>query len=270
MLFDTLADQKKHNATRTALVYEEANYPAKYLAADRNVLYDLVLTYLNQFHQKRSVRIALSQAFQSVVSLMEKKLFRQAIKQVEKSLVQCEKYEDFGTAIKLLDIQKYIYKQTNELDKAIEAIDRQDYYWNLQKRVNQYIKLHYQSIKLRIQLGKARSDVELKAFDDFLAQEALANIGEDDLFQVQFHYLEIYANYYFVCNNKEKELDCNQALGVLIKKYYWFDENEPLVYLAIQTRVFAIKRTLYPSEFLQNVTEFRALAEGFTKQKKQA
>ncbi len=270
LLFDALNKQKKYTADSTLQAYKTAGYPTNFLAADRHQLYDIVLDSLSDFHAKSTADIQISIGYQKAVLLFEKKLFQQTLKQIERVVKVAEQYESYGTLINLYHLKQRVLKLTNHFEEALEAIRIQHISWEAQYKVNQFIELHYESIQFRIELSKARSAESLQKLNDFIQHPLLKEGPPDTGFQVQFHYWETFCNYYFIQDDKQKELEANQALVALLDKYESFKKNEPLNYLIFNTRILAIQRNLYPEQFLENLATYRSLNIGFGKQKKEA
>ena len=270
LLFDTLNSQKKHVPNQTHKIYKEYGYTHNFLAADRNQLYDLVLEGLTEFHSKNSLHVQIAIGYQKVVLLFEKKLFDQALKQISKIEKIAKKAEAFGMLVSLSQLKRRIYKINSNIDEAISSVKIQKEFWEQQEKVNQLVELHYESIRLRIKIGKARSEENIKLIDSFIQHELLQNIPKNDSYQVQFQFWETYCNYYFIKDKKQKELEANQALVDLIDKHPQFKKDEPLNHLVFCTRILAIQRNLYPEKFWANLEKYRLLDQGFSKQRLQA
>ena len=270
LMFDALNAQKKHTEGFIEKEYSSSGYNSNFLAADRLLLYDLVLEGLAGFHSKNNLEVQLSDGFQKVVLLFEKKLFEQALKQIDRTEKLALKIESYGSLINLYHYKRRILKITNDIEGAIQALKQQNDFWQAQQRLNQYVQLHYESILLRIQLSKARSEANLSALDTFMQNTLLLQLQDNDGYNIQFQYWETFCNYYFIIDDKQQELNCNEALIQLIDAYPHFKKNEPLNYLVFQTRILAIKRSLWPENFWDYLAEYRALNKGFSKQKIQA
>ncbi len=270
LMFDALNAQKKYADGLIEKEYAANSYNSNFLAADRLLLYDLVLEGLAGFHAKNNLEVQLSDGFQKVVLLFEKKLFEQALKQIARTEKLALKIESPGSLINLYHYKRRILKITNDVEGAIQALIKQNEFWQWQQRLNQFVQLHYQSILLRIKISKARSESNLKALDAFMQNPLLVELQAADGYHIQFQYWETYCNYYFIIDDKQQELRCNQALIQLIESFPHFKKNEPLNYLVFQTRILAIKRSLWPENFWDYLAEYRGLNAGFTKQKLQA
>lgn len=270
LLFDSLNAQKKYSSGQTKKEFEEKGYVSNFLAADRLQLYDMILEGLSGFHSKNSLELQLSDGCQKIALLFEKKLFEQALKQIDRTEKLALKAESCGTLINIYNYKRRILKITNRLNEAVATLDKQKTVWQNQERLNQYVELHYNSILLRIKISKARSPENLNELNRFMEHPLLHQLSDDDGYQISFQYWETYCNYYFIIDDKENEYLCNQALIDLIDKYPHFRKNEPLNYLVFKTRMFAIKRNLYPDRFWEFLDEYRALNHGFSKQRLQA
>lgn len=271
LLFDSLNQQKKYAPELVENAYQKQGYTTNFLAADRNQLYDIILSNLSDFHKKNTIEIQLNEGYQNTIMLFEKKLFQQALSQINRIIPIAEELESYTTLINFYHLQQRILKVQNRLQDAIQSIQKQTLLWEAQQRVNQYIELHYQSIALRIELAKVRSSENVQRLEKFMQHPLLQiELPRHLGFLEQFHYLEIYCNYYFIRDNKEQELKSNQALVDLYNQYPIFKKNEPLNYLVFHTRILAIQRNLNPTGFLEALNDYRALSKEFLKQKKQA
>jgi hypothetical protein len=271
LLFDSLNQQKKYAPEAVKTAYQTEGYSINFLSADRNLLYDLVLTNLSDFHKKKTTEIQLNEGYQNAIMLFEKKLFKQALSQINRIILIAEQLESYAILINFYHLQQRILKVQNRLQEAIKSIQKQTVLWENQKRINNYIELHYQSISLRIELAKVRSSENVQRLQEFMEHPLLkidlpTHLG----FLEQFHYLEIYCNYYFIRDNKQLELKSNQSLVDLYNQHPIFKKNEPLNYLVFHTRILAIQRNLNPTGFLDALTVYRALSKEFQKQQKQA
>ena len=217
LMFDALNAQKKHAKGFIEKEYSSSGYNSNFLAADRLLLYDLVLEGLAGFHSKNNLEVQLSDGFQKVVLLFEKKLFEQALKQIDRTEKLALKIESYGSLINLYHYKRRILKITNDIEGAIQALKQQNDFWQAQQRLNQYVQLHYESILLRIQLSKARSEANLSALDTFMQNTLLLQLQDNDGYNIQFQYWETFCNYYFIIDDKQQELNCNEAF-----------HNEPL------------------------------------------
>lgn len=82
----------------------------------------------------------------------------------------------------------------------------------------------------RRQLGKVRTAEALAPFEALLA-EVEAFMPQEQAatrFYPQFHYLEIYANYYFVKDEVQAEYQTNLRLLDLMQQHPWYAQDKPL------------------------------------------
>jgi len=138
------------------------------------------------------------------------------------------------------------------------------------QELNAYIQLHYESISFRVSLAKARTIENIHQLEHFIEQPLLKNVPKEQGFFIQFHYWETLCNYFFIKNEVEKELTANQEIIKLFDHFDWIKKDEPLNYLIIHTRILAIKKNLYPEDFLANLSVYKQLQTNFKKQRKEA
>lgn len=269
LLFDTLNKHKGYNEELIKTAYQKARYTAQHLATDHNKLYENILNSLRDFNVENAAESKLYDQIQKATLLFEKKLFYHALKLIDKTKKTAYQYEIFGALINIISLEQRILKVIGNIDEALALMTEQNEAWQNQQLFNQAIRLHYESIKLRISLSKVRDEKQLYQLEE-LIQAPLLQKNNEHSFWVEFHRLETYCNYYFIKDEREKELLYNQKLIQLYQKYSWFQQDQPLNYLVIHTRILAIQRHIYPKQFPTALKEYRQLDNGLKKQKREA
>ncbi|MCH2045910.1 MAG: hypothetical protein MK212_17470 [Saprospiraceae bacterium] len=248
--------------------YLEQHFSVQYLSADLHKLYQSILDFAQSFKPTKNQQNQLHSDFQQILFLFQKKLFLQAQQGIPRLKKQLLKFEIYPLLLEVLQLEHRIAKILNHLDHALKALEEQQAIWKLQTQVNQIIALHYQSIQYRTQLAKARNTQDLERLEELVQNPLLTQQTAIPSFNYQFHLLETYANYYFIIDNKVKELQTNQKIIDLYHHFKHFMDDQPLNYLLIHTRVLAIRRSLYPKQFAEALQAYRQLKT--KRQKKEA
>jgi hypothetical protein len=271
LMFD-LATQNiaTQDEAEEAQIYRAAGYSVDYLAADRNELYNLILDQLADVSQENSGELQAYRAMSRLIVLFDKKLFDQAEKQALKAKKLTLQYELFGATIEILKYQQRIQNFLGRLDLALVLLNEQATYWQKHADINTFMTLHYRSAQLRIQLAKARNPAQVNAFELIIKNALLQNIDFSLGFYRSFHQLETFCNYYFVQDQPQTELYYNQQLLALYDYYPHFRKDQPLNFLVISTRILAIRRRLFPDQFINDLATYRGLGDSLQKQKIQA
>jgi hypothetical protein len=270
LMFDLATQNNPINEQEQAQIYQNSGYSVDYLAADRNELYNLILDQLADTSQEKSGELQAYRALSRLIVLFDKKLFEQAEKQALKAKKWTLQYELFGATIEILKYQQRIQKYFGRLDLSLALLAEQATYWQKHADINTFTTLHYRSAQLRIQLAKARNPEQLNAFELIMKNTLLKNIDFSLGFHRTFHQLETYCNYFFVQDQPQTELYYNQQLLALYDYYPHFRKDQPLNFLVVSTRILAIRRRLFPTQFIEDLAAYRRLADSLQKQKIQA
>lgn len=270
LMFDLASQPNSLTEEEEAQIYQKAGYTTDYLAADRNDLYNFVLDQLAESSQEKSGELQTYRAIARLVVLFEKKRFEQAEKQAHKAKKYALQYELFGATIEILKYQQRLQKIFGNIDASLDLFAEQNGYWQKQTDANAFIMLHYRSAQLRIQLAKARTAEQINAFELIIKNPILQNIDFSLGFYRSFHQLETFCNYCFVQDQPEKELYYNEQLLALYEHYPHFRKDQPLNFIIVSTRILAIRRRLFPRQFIDHLAQYRQLADNLSKQKTQA
>jgi len=268
LLFDLFNVSSEPEDESLKKSYLQKKYSSEYLSADKNKLYEAVLEGLSALNSEYSNEIKANEGLQKAVVLYEKKLFEQCLKQLLKVKKQTYLFELWGLCISLLHLEQRCYRVLFQFDEANSAMQEELLVFEKQQLLNKYASIHYESIALRVKIGKARSEEQLANFDKLI--ERLNSLKKSKDFYTEFNRIETFCNYYFVKDEHELELNSNAELIVLMQQNSWYIEDNPLNYIAIRTRLLGMQRRLSSELFWEELPAYRQLSKEISKQKQAA
>jgi hypothetical protein len=268
LLFDLLNHEREPETEALKKAYENKGYQSDYLSADKNKLYEEILSGLSELNADYSNEIKANESLQKAIVLYEKKLFEQCLKQLTKAKKMAETYELWGLMISLLHLEQRCHRVRFDFEKAKEAMGAESAVFERQQLLNTFAEIHYESISLRVKYSKARSNEQLTAFDNLV--QRLESIGKGNDFYTEFNRLETLCNYFYVKDDLEQDMRSNSSLNELMQAHKWYIEDNPLNYIAVRTRLLGIQRRLSPQLFWKELPNYRSLPKQVQKQKQAA
>jgi hypothetical protein len=269
LLFDSLNSMQKLQSEKIIAAYKDAGYNHKYLAADRNKLFEEILAALIDSPAQDTASIRISTALQKANLLFEKKFFKLAQKHIQAAKKQARRYEIWGSLTDLLFLEQRILKVFGEFEQIASLKIEIKQVLEMQSALLELSNYNSQSTALRIAYAKARHADQITAFDTLIDEMQALALPKQKSFYLQFHYLETLGNYYFVKNDAQALLQVNEDLIKLMETYPWYLNDQPLNYVAIKTRLLALKRRFEPQAFKQALKTYRQFPKGIKKQIKE-
>lgn len=235
---------------------EEVN--AKYLAADKNHLYNLILRSLRNFHTSRTSRLKAKECLEYAEILLDKGLKDQALQQLQKGQKIAKHYDLVSYFPEMLRLERKItglpikkkdlQKQYNSYKDALAKLEN----------FNEYDFLHSRTNFIRRKVGKTRNPAELELFKDVLTHPLTQNNQALSFFsEIRFH--QIWASYYYSKNDWQKEYEHNKLLLDLMSNKSEFLEEYPLEYAATFSRVLILTKKAAPENYLATLRSFREI-----------
>jgi len=268
LLFDLFNHHPEPEDKELKKAYQQKKYSPEYLSADKNKLYEAVLEGLSNLNKTYSNEIGANDGLQKAIVLYEKKLFEQCIKQIHKVKKQAFLYELWGLYISLLHLEQRCQRVLFQFELADLVMQEELLIFKKQQLLNQYASVHYESISLRVKIGKARSEEQLANFEKLI--DKLNNLEKTNDFYPQFNRLETFCNYYFVKDELQLEMKANSDLIALMQQNPWYIDDNPLNYIAIRTRLLGIQRRISAELFWKELPTYRLLSKQTAKQKQSA
>ena len=267
-LFDILEKSEEYDEEALIETLNEEDVNTKYLAADKNHLYNLILRSLRNFHTSRTSRLKVKECLEYAEILLDKGLKDQAFQQIQKAIKIAEQYDlvsyipeifrlerkIIGAPLKEKDIDKQYKKYKDALAKL--------------ENFNEYDFLHSRTNFIRRQVGKTRNAEELKLFQKILT-DPLMQTDKCLTFFSKLRFHQSWAGYYYSCNNWQKEYEQNKILLDLMKNKKEFLEEYPIEYTAVFSRLLILTKQAEPSAYATTLHRFREIPQETVRHQRQ-
>ena len=257
LLFDGIDAAKVEDDKAISSLLTKAGFNSRFLSADKNYLYQLLLRSLNDFHHAKTNNIEIKEALISIEILFHKGLYKQCLKLVRSTEVLARDCENFQLMIDVLMWKKKCIGYSAGLKQAAEINSDINTYLQLQTNLKKITDLYYESNLLQASNEKDAGKSVVKKFKDILKQPELLKEENALSFSAKTFYHLVYSNYYYTIDNKLKELEHLEKLTALIKESKTYAVENPLDYVSIYNRLLSIKKYFPSSSFFNDVQTLR-------------
>jgi hypothetical protein len=230
---------------------------SKFISADKNYLYNLVLRSLNDFHASRTYNLGIKESLISIEILFYKGLYTECLKLISKTEVLAEECESFQLMIDLLNWKKKCCGYSLGLQKAAEINRLIDTYLILLNNLKRITDLYYESYFLYTGKELLTPGEISKRFKKIMTSPELRNEKSALSFSAKIMYHLCYANYYSSDDNKQDELDSLQKLVDMLNGSKLYAIENPLDYVSIYNRLLAMKKYFSSSSFFEDLLVLR-------------
>lgn len=257
-LFDVLERMPDYSEEGLLANLQTEGVNAKYLAADKNHLYNLILRSLRNFHTSRTSRLKVKECLEYAEILLDKGLKDQALQQMQKGQKIAHQYDIVSYLPELLRLERRI----SGLPIKVKDIEKKyhDYKEALAKleNFNEYDFLHSRTNFVRRKVGKTRNSAELQLFQEVLEHPLMQPNQTLSFFsEVRFH--QIWASYYYSKNDWQKEYEHNKLLLDLMANKKEFLEEYSLEYASTFSRVLILTKQAAPNAYFSTLNSFREI-----------
>lgn len=259
LLFNTLDKEQFEIDSLIITRLEKKGYNCQYLSADKNYLYGLILKSLASYHNNRTKHIQIKELLIQIEILYQKGLFFQSLKLAEKAQSIAESTE---ANILLGEVLVWIRKNVGALngpEDSLQTVNSSIDNLELIRVKQQYHALYLEVATLRTKLFRARSTEDLKALEELMKNPLLAKKStiKDNLCLIRYH--QIYAQYYFIKTNHEKEYEhAKKALEIAENSSFYVSEF-PFDYLAMYSRLLSITKFIDKDNYDVVLDRFRKI-----------
>ena len=257
-LFDVLEQMPTYLEEELVENLHTESISTKYLAADKNHLYNLILRSLRNFHTSRTNRLKVKECLEYAEILLDKGLKDQALQQLQKGQKTAEQYDLVSYFPEMLRLERKITglpikakDLENQYDKYKDALAKLENF-------NEYDFLHSRTNFVRRQIGKTRNPEELKLFQEVLDHPLMRENKATSFFS-KIRFYQIWASYYYSKNDWQREYKYNKILLELMSSKKEFLEEYPLEYASTFSRVLILTKQVEPEAYFSTLRSFRAI-----------
>ncbi len=259
VLFDILDRLKNYEESKVIRFLKREKISAKYLAADKNYLYRMILKSLRSFHAGKSASLRVKEYLEYLEILYHKGLYHQANKLLQKAKKTAQTFELYSLLIEILNWER-LFANLNSNRKVVTncsiAINEN---LKLLKNINAYNELYHEMMLLRLELNKARNQKKLELLENLIQHPLLASkeMALSNIAKIRFY--EIWASYYFITDQTHKEYECNSQAMEIMKSIPNFMEEWAGKYTGIFSRILVLQHKLYPEKCKESLQQFRKI-----------
>lgn len=267
-LFDTIEKMDSYDDELLISELTSIGITLKYLSADKNHLYNLVLRSLSSFHSGRTVSLKVKELIHQIEILYEKSLYRQCIQLIRKGKKSAKKYDLLPLYMELANWEQKVLIQQEQAEKVQVSLTDAAAHLATLDNMNAFMQLYYQMYGLNQRIPNARSEEESQELEEFISHPFLKNESIARSFLAKLQYWKIYSLYYQSLGKEKKELEAYGKLLELMNLNEQYAQEFPFDYISIYNRILGIKRYAADEEFEPVVAQVFAFPEKLTKARK--
>jgi hypothetical protein len=274
ILFDVLDKIDTYNEVEIASRLKQSKFDLKYLKADQNYLYNLILRSLKQFHESKSANLQVKTALCDIEILFDKGAFRQCFKEITKAKETAWKSELFDLLLNILFWERKLSLfYTEGMKTEVEIVLEME---EVNSKINSYLsytQLYSYCLVLMRKMVSQRNKTIIAEFEKKLESPLVKNFNSKLPLICQIRYYQIFALWYFIQGDRKNELIQNRKLIRLIDQNVFYKEEYPLDYVNTYSRILSIVKDIEPKEFdteLKNMRGFAPISESIAYKRVQA
>lgn len=257
LLFDILTKQVKEDDEKVISALSQKGYDTRYLSADKNYLYNLLLRSMNDYYYGHNISLTIKNNLQTIEVLFHKGLYKDCLKiiaQTEKLIKQSENYQ------LMPDLIMWKRKCTGYaygLAKAQEVNLEMDVHFEKIKHLKVIIDMYYTTYSERLREEVYSKEELNKLFGNIISDPLLQS--EDNLLTTQskvFHHL-CYVHYYYLNNEFDEEYRHHKRIIQLIQQTPNYQKENAMDCIALYNRMLAQSKYLSSDIFYRDLEGLR-------------
>lgn len=242
LLFDLIDQQVFFDDTLIKKELKKYNYSVNNFSSDLNYLTRILLKCLNEFHSEKTSDLKMKQNLITIEILFYKGLYEECLHLINKTKRIKLADENKNLLSDLLNWEKKCVGYSKGLLGAIEVNNQLDIYFDdlIEKKVITdlyYKSYNYKNIIGKISLENLTIEFENNIINPLKNQEFKLKTLQSNIF-----YNLIYANYYKVKNDKEKELFYLKKVSSIYEDNEDYKFENPLDFISIHIRIIDINK----------------------------
>lgn len=268
VLFDALAEMEDYSEEFLLEKLSKGGVALRYLSADKNHLYNLILRSLSAFHGGRTASLKIKELIHQIEILYEKSLYRQCIQLIKKGKKAAEKYELLPLYIELANWEQKVLIQQEKAEKVkASLVDAAEHLATLDN-MNAFMQLYYRMYALNQRIPNTRSEEDTLELEELIGHPFLKDESIARSFLAKLQYWKIYSLYYQSLGDELRELGAYERLLDLMDGSESYAQEFPFDYISIYNRILSIKRYAPDEEFAPVVAQVFAFPEKMKKARK--
>lgn len=258
VLFEVLENMEVYDETALEKALKIKNYDTRYLKADQNYLYQLLLKSLTLFNSGKSSLLEIKEYLLNIEILLKKDLFLQCKKEIEKAKKLAASIDNNELLINILHWERKLLYFTNynplaemsllnEMIKVEEKISNEVAYLMLYAKTNEW----------RIRIAKNRDNEDMKMLHNLYEHPLLKDETQALSLNSRIKFAQIHAMYHFIMGNKQEELLNNQIIIQLLEENKVFMNEYPNEFINTKSRIISILKDIDDVQFKSELASLR-------------
>lgn len=259
ILFDLLEKMDEYDEAILEKALQEQKYDIRYLKADQNYLYQLLLRSLVLFNSGKSSLISIKEYLLVIEILFKKDLYLQCKKEIEKAKKLALAIDNNELLLNLLHWERKLlyymnYSPADEVSLLKEMLHIE------QKIKNEldYQILYAKTNELRIRIAKTRDNEDIKMLKVLFEDPLLKEENHALSLNANIKYFQTHAMYQFIIGNKNAELACNQKIINTLEGNKLYMNEYPNEYINTKSRIISILKDIDDTAFKSELSSLRA------------
>lgn len=259
-LFDVLEKMESYDAEALRIKLESAGRNTKFIKADMNFLYQLILKSLVLYHSGKSAQIILNESISIIEILYFKGNFEQCIKEINKAANIARNAELFSSLLKIIQYEKKVYNHLSKHHRTEnEIIQDLIFVHKIQQNIIAFYDLHNSANQTRILIIKTRNTKEIKKFEKLMQHDLLQNELCAISLDAKIKFYQIHAMWNYVNQDKKNELNTNKKIIQLFEKNSIYKEEHLIEYVNTYARILSISKDINEQIFHIELNNFRSI-----------
>lgn len=257
LLFDLIDNQYFFETDFIKSELYKHGYSIKNFSSDINYLTKILLKCLNEFHSEKTSDLKVKQNLITIEILFYKGLYEECLQLISKTKRIKLANENKNLLSDLLNWEKKCVGYSKGLLHAIEVNNKLDIYFDDLKEKKVITDFYYKSYNYKNNIGKTSQEALVLEFKkEVLIPLEKQKFSFKTLQSNVFYYL-IYANYFKVTNDKEKELMYLKKVSLIYENYEEYKFENPLDFISIYIRIIDINKKKDSSIFYADLTKLK-------------
>ncbi|MCI4667813.1 MAG: hypothetical protein MRZ79_06600 [Bacteroidia bacterium] len=267
-LFDACEKMSEYDELELLRLLKVENVEPKYLSADKNHLYNLVLRSLSSFHSGRTVSLKVKELIHQIDILYEKSLYNQCIQLLKRGKKLADKYDLYALYVELSNWEQRVLIQLEKTEEVKESLTDAAEHMAKLDNIHAFMQLYYRMYGIAQRIPNARSEEETAELEEFISHPFLKDESIARSFQAKLQFWKIYSLYHQSSGNTLQELEAYRRLLELMDSNEKYAQEFPFDYISIYNRILSIKRYSSDTEFEPVVNDVFSFPEKLSKARK--
>jgi hypothetical protein len=232
-------------------------YSNKYFSSDKNYLNEIILKSLNEFHAKKTCDLKIKQNLISIEIMFYKGLYKECIDLINKTkrikLINESQY----LILEVLKWEKKCLGYSKGLSEAIKTNNSLDKYFKNIIEEKKITDFYYKSYFYKNSIGKSSREELKEKFNKMFLDPVFKYKDDKRSVHTNIYFNLIFANYYNISKENEKELDYLRKVIVFFDNNKIYKYENPLDFISIYIRIIDINKQKQKSTFYEDLKKLR-------------